>query len=239
MSLKRTVLSAIAAFVMCVPAGAMAGPTVIELFTSQGCSSCPPADALLGELADRDDVVALSLPVDYWDYLGWKDSFGSPQHSARQKSYALTRGDRAVYTPQIVINGKAHIVGSDRAQLRSALKRASNQTMEVGLDVGPDVIEIKIPEKAGKARKGVVWLASISDAEPVEIGRGENAGRRVVYYNVVTRLTRVGEWRGDAATITVNRRDVWSKEANGCAVIIQEDLHDGAGPIIGAALVRE
>src|SRR5215470_4237706 len=109
------------ALLVCAVVGATtaadAGETraVIELFTSQGCSSCPPADQLLGQFANDPTVVALSLPIDYWDYLGWKDTLAKPAHSARQRAYASARGDRAVYTPQVVVNGSVHVQGSDKA----------------------------------------------------------------------------------------------------------------------------
>src|SRR6516165_10211815 len=104
---------------------------VVELFTSQGCSSCPPADKLLGELAKRDDLLALSLPIDYWDYLGWKDTLASHDFSERQREYAQSRGDGAVYTPQAVINGTDDMVGSDRSAIESAVKQATDKGFAV------------------------------------------------------------------------------------------------------------
>src|SRR5262249_38071684 len=98
---------------------------VVELFTSQGCSSCPAADALLKRLADRDDLVALSLSVDYWDYLGWRDTLASPKFAERQRAYARARGDGAIYTPQAVVNGMAHVNGSDEGQIARAIERTS------------------------------------------------------------------------------------------------------------------
>ncbi len=237
---NRHILAALVAAMWSAPNVALAdNVTVVELFTSQGCSSCPPADSLLGELAERDDLVALSLPVDYWDYLGWKDSFGSPKHSARQKSYALTRGDRAVYTPQVVINGERHVVGSDRRELKAALAAAAGNAIDVGLEVNERTIDITLPDASGERRRGTIWLAGFSSAEPVEIGRGENAGRTVTYHNVVRKLIRVGEWNGEALSLSVKRSDIWADKMSGCAVIVQEDRYGGIGPVLGAALVVE
>jgi len=122
----RVLLIVLAALPLMRPA--LAGPppkAVVELFTSQGCSSCPPADARLAELARRPDVIALTLPVDYWDYLGWKDTLAQPEFSVRQRAYSHGRGDRAVFTPQMVVNGMAACVGSDKAAIERAMERAT------------------------------------------------------------------------------------------------------------------
>src|ERR1700742_4940255 len=109
--------------IVAIVAPAHADPrAVVELFTSQGCSSCPPADKIIGDLAKDPNVIALSMPIDYWDYLGWKDTLADSRFSARQKAYSHMRGDRDVYTPQAVINGSAHVIGSDRASIEGAIK---------------------------------------------------------------------------------------------------------------------
>ena len=236
-ALTGTLVAALSVF---GAAQGMAGPPVIELFTSQGCSSCPPADELLGTLADRDDIIALSLPVDYWDYLGWKDSFATSQNTARQKSYAHARGDRSIYTPQIVVNGVRDIVGSDAGELDAALKSSGSQIVDLDVTMGPRAIDVAVPaDPTGQRRHGVVWLAGFSGAEPVTIGRGENAGRKVVYHNVVRTLVRIGDWDGQPTHLKVDRVKVWKKDMDGCAVIIQEDVYGGTGPVLAAALVRE
>lgn len=221
-------------------ASVQAGPAVVELFTSQGCSSCPPADKLLGEITELDNVVALTLPVDYWDYLGWTDSFGSPEHSNRQKFYALSRGDRSVYTPQIVVDGKAHHVGSDRGQISRALRNAGTHDIEVQLAVSGNNVEIALPEsKKYKGPVAAVWLMTFSKSEPVSIGRGENAGRKVVYHNVVRKMVRVGDWDGNSQSIKISRDLITQSGASGCAVVVQQNLQGGVGPILGAAIVNE
>jgi hypothetical protein len=141
------ILSALAFLVVPAPAIAAEAKTVIELFTSQGCNSCPPADRLLGELAADDRLIALSLPVDYWDYLGWRDTLALHSHTIRQKAYAETRGDRQVYTPQVVINGGAQTIGSDRYAIEGAITKAQAKnklTVPVSLKLNATHIEIEI-----------------------------------------------------------------------------------------------
>src|SRR5579871_5924572 len=163
---------------------------VVELFTSQGCSSCPPADKLLGELADRKDVLALSLPVDYWDYLGWKDTLASHDYSERQREYAQSRGDQEVYTPQAVVDGSEDLVGSDRAAIETALKQATDKGFPVPIDLSPsdDAMTVKIGAAAGGVNRGTIWLVMYDRSVTVPIGRGENSGRTITYSNVVRKL---------------------------------------------------
>jgi len=212
--------------------------TVVELFTSQGCSSCPPADALLGELAKRHDMVALSLPVDYWDYLGWKDTLASPANSARQRAYAHARGDRAVYTPQVVINGIVHAAGNNPAKVAeasaTARKRLKDAWVPISVTSRGDTLEVHAAASSGGARygSGTLWLVLYSDVEKVNIKRGENAGRTISYHNVVREMTPIGMWHGEAVSVDLPKSDVRSRGYDGCAVLLQAG---NAGPIIGAA----
>lgn len=212
--------------------------TVVELFTSQGCSSCPPADALLGKLADRNDVIAMTLPVDYWDYLGWKDTFASPANSARQRAYAATRGDGQVYTPQVVVNGVLHAVGSHPDSVDAAIAEATRATQpwRPGFTVtnNQGELQIDIPAMTNGAR-GTVWLADYVHAQSVAIQRGENSGREIVYTNVVKKLTAIGEWDGSAATISVKLAGLMAKGSDGCIVFLQKG---NGGPILGAVELR-
>ena len=172
----------------------------LELFTSQGCSSCPPADKLLGELSGDPSVVAVSVPIDYWDYLGWKDTLASPGDSARQRAYARLRGDRQVYTPQIVVNGAMHVLGSDRAAIERAItqtdRNAAVMSLPVLLSVGGSNLNVKIGAVERARAGGEVWLCPLAKSVPVEIGRGENHGRTITYHNVVRRWVKLGEWTG-------------------------------------------
>src|SRR6476659_9615065 len=174
---------------------------VIELFTSQGCSSCPPADKLAGELARDPSLIVLSLPVDYWDYLGWRDTLALPGHTNRQRAYSKVRGDREVYTPQVVVNGVTHVLGSDKQAIENAVtqtrKQAGMLSVPVGLSVADDQISVNVPAAASTA-KGEIWLCPITRSMPVEIGRGENSGHTITYTNVVRRWVKLGEWTGTA-----------------------------------------
>src|ERR1700693_3112012 len=156
---------------------------VLELFTSQGCSSCPAADKLLGELAGAPSLVAVSVPIDYWDYLGWKDTLASPAHSARQRAYARVRGDRQVYTPQIVVNGSTHVLGSDRAAIERAIvqtdQKSGVMSLPALLSIGNAGLNVQIESAENQGAAGEVWLCPLAKAVAVEIGRGENRGRTI------------------------------------------------------------
>lgn len=214
---------------------------VLELFTSQGCSSCPPADAFLGTLQNREDVIALSLPVDYWDYLGWKDTLARPENTKRQRRYATTNGYGSVYTPQIVVNGVSHAVGSRPHEVENAIKlarkllSARSVPMHVYMDKNDIVIEAGASQNSLKTKSATIWLAHVSSKETVNIGRGENNGRSITYYNVVRDMKKVGVWTGKATRISVSDHNFMPKGLEGldtCVVLLQEGT-DGA--IIGAA----
>jgi hypothetical protein len=176
---------------------------VVELFTSQGCSSCPPADKIIGELAKDPNVIALSMPIEYWDYLGWKDTLADSRFSARQKAYSQMRGDRDVYTPQMIVNGSANVIGSDRAAIDSAIQNTQKASgvMSVPVTMTMSGKQINVSVAASKApgtSHGEVWICSVSKAVPISIGRGENRGRDITYYNVVRNVLKVGDWNGSS-----------------------------------------
>ena len=223
-------------------ADAPVGVTVVELFTSQGCSSCPQADALLKTFAERPNVVALTLPVDYWDYLGWKDTLASPKFSARQRAYAKARSDGRVYTPQVVVNGLKHVLGSSEVDIDKAIAITTPKIApyRVGVRVrsGKEhlVIDLDAARDPSKVTEATIWLALVQREVEVKIKRGENVGKVGVYTNVVRELMPVGMWNGSAATIKIAHHAVKQSGADGCAVILQ---HGDAGAIIGAALLRQ
>jgi hypothetical protein len=214
---------------------------VIELFTSQGCSSCPPADKILGELAKDPSVIALSMPIDYWDYLGWKDTLADARFSARQKAYSQVRGDREVYTPQVVVNGSVHVIGSDRAGIENAIvaTRKADGVMSVPVTMtqaGQEInVSVAASSKAPAAMHGEVWICSISKAIPISIGRGENSGRQVTYHNVVRNLLKVGDWNGTAGSWTVPLENISREGVDGAAVFVQDGSREKPGPMLGAA----
>lgn len=200
---------------------------VLELFTSQGCSSCPPADILLQEIAGRGDVIALSLPVSYWDHLGWKDTLAKEAYNERQRDYAEARGDRDIYTPQLVVNGITHVVGSQRDAIDAALRstRHSLQGARVPVSVRREgdtlTIDAAAAPEGSPFRSGKLWLAVYSGSVTVAIGRGENHGRKVTYTNVVRTLTTVGAWSGQAASY--NAKLPSGGGIDGCAIFLQAD----------------
>ncbi len=173
--------------------------TVIELYTSQGCSSCPPADKLLHELAKRDDVIALALHVDYWDYIGWKDEFADPRYTARQKGYARVAGARSVYTPQMVIGGKDHVIGTRPSEVAAHLTRHFQMTPPIEIETSRQGNSARVTASpVGRLPSSVViHVVTYRPKSNVSIKRGENAGRTLEYTNVVTSWTVAREWNGN------------------------------------------
>ena len=213
---------------------------VVELFTSQGCSSCPPADKIIGDLAKDPNVIALSMPIDYWDYLGWKDTLADSRFSARQKAYSHMRGDRDVYTPQAVINGSAHVIGSDRASIEDAIKdtEKSGSVMSVPVTMTLTGKQINVSVAASKSpavSRGEVWICSISKSVPISIARGENRGREITYHNVVRNLLKVGDWNGSSGSWTVPLENITRDGVDAAAVYVQDGNRDKPGPMLGAA----
>jgi hypothetical protein len=213
---------------------------LLELFTSQGCSSCPAADKLLGELAGDPSLIALSLPIDYWDYLGWKDTLASPGDSARQRAYAHVRGDRQVYTPQMVINGATHALGSDRPAIERAMvqtgQKSGAMTLPVLLSKGAGGLKVQVDSAENEHGAAEVWLRPLAKAVQVEIGRGENNGRTITYHNVVRGWIKLGDWTGTKTNWTVPLSQIHqADDIDAAAVMVQEGTHDKPGIILGAA----
>ncbi len=232
---RRSVIAgaaAIAAFGTTVTARAAAGPWAIELFTSQGCSSCPPADAQLGKLRDRPDIVALSFHVDYWDYIGWKDPYASPTTTARQHGYARVLRQRYVYTPEMVVDGITHEPGVTRASIDEMLSAAQHQSplratprLERVMD-GPLTITLAAFRLEGAPAE--VTLAVYDRRHSTPVPRGENTGHTLDNFNVVRRLEKVASWDGTPATWTVTPDRF--EPGQGIAVLVQ---HSDFGAMIG------
>ncbi len=211
---------------------------VVELFTSQGCSSCPPADALFVELAKDPGLITLTMPVTYWDYLGWKDTLGQEVFTKRQKLYAKARGDGQIYTPQAVVNGAAHIVGSDRRGIDKAAQEQGKLgfPVKVTLEEAEGNLRIALAQAPYSGEKpAVVWLLSVSRSTTVPIERGENTGKTVTYANVVRGISRIGEWNGASATLTVPLETVRTAKTDSYVVLVQSDLYTRQSAILGAA----
>ncbi|MBW7965594.1 thioredoxin family protein [Bradyrhizobium sp. BR 10261] len=214
---------------------------VVELFTSQGCSSCPPADKVIGDLAKDPSIIALSMPIDYWDYLGWKDTLADSRFSARQRAYSRMRGDREVYTPQVVVNGAAHVIGSDRAGIESAIGKtdAGMGIMSVPVTMSLAGKQINVSVAASNeptVSHGEVWICSIVKSVPIEISRGENRGQQITYHNVVRNLLKVGDWHGHPESWTVPIENLTSRDGvDGAVVYVQDGSRERPGPMLGAA----
>lgn len=219
--------------------GATAGDkpvAVVELFTSQGCNSCPKADMLFGELAMRDDIVALAYHVDYWDYLGWKDTLARPENVMRQESYRKALGASSKYTPQMVVNGAAHVIGSDRKAVDALIRQNSDDTrVPLSMKVEGQTVIIAVGAAVGQVREASLVLAYIGNPETVSVGRGENRGRQLTYHNPVRDFATLGMWHGEPMRIEIPLSEFAMHDAGGCAVLLQETRAGKPGPIIGAA----
>lgn len=216
------------------------GPVgVVELFTSQGCSSCPRADAAFQTLADRPDVVALSFHVDYWNYLGWADTLSSSDNTERQYAYAKALGRSNVYTPQAVVNGRAHLNGADLTGIVDRVEDLAGESrgLDVPVTIRRDDNGIRISVGAGKGRAHVA-VAYFTRNVQVAIAKGENAGKTVSYRNVVSSLETIGMWDGRPLDLMLPP-DVLGKEGReGAAILVQDEGADGVlGPVRGAGLI--
>lgn len=231
---QAAAIASVASVLVSGPALAGSNKVVVELYTSQGCSSCPPADALLGELAARDDVIALSFHVDYWNYLGWKDPFSSAANTNRQRNYRSAFGLRYIYTPQIVSGGTQQAVGSHRGKVLRGIEKA-RAAQQVAVDVThPDKKTALVTIGAGKAPAGkaTVWLFAYDREHSTDIRRGENTGVKLVNTNVVRAMRRIGEWNGEKLQISVPIAMMGLDKQDGCAIVVQSESR---GTIYGAA----
>ena len=234
LSIRRLVAGA-ALGLMAMPMAAVAQPTpvVVELFTSQGCSSCPPADDYMARLAERDDVIALALHVDYWDYLGWTDSFGQAGFTERQKKYARAVGDRTIYTPQMIVDGTDRVQGV-RPMLMADLVGAHRdrpRNVQIALDRVEGRLTIRVTAEPPLDHQAVVQLVRYMPKAEVSIDRGENAGRAVTYHNIVTLWDTLSGWDGQSPlTLTA---DVPGAEP--IVVIVQSA---DFGPVLAAERLR-
>ncbi len=205
---------------------------MVELYTSQGCSSCPPADAYLRKLAKRDDLIALSFSVDYWDHIGWKDTLARPKNAKRQYAYAKRKpgGDNRVYTPQMIINGIACAVGSHEAKVEAEIARtmaqldAARVAISARLDNG--AIEIETGAATHEAHaSGSIWVAAVTKAVDVAIQRGENEGRKITYANVVRDFTTVASWSGTADRYRLPLDKLDASDADFYVVVLQSSAN--------------
>lgn len=214
-------------------ASAATVPVLVELFTSQGCSSCPPADAILGKLAAEVDLYAVSLNVDYWDYLGWRDTLAKPEYSKRQFDYGKSRGDMQVYTPQMVMNGHYHAVGSDEAAVRKFIAECRDEglSVPVSLSVSEKELKVEIPARPVGA-EATLWLMAVAPAVTQTVEHGENAGKSITYFNVVRNMVPAALWKGEDYHGSWMRDAVIPADCTSCIAVLQKDK---TGPVIGLA----
>jgi hypothetical protein len=213
---------------------------VLELFTSQGCSSCPPADRVLGQLARDPSVLALSFPVDYWDYIGWKDTLAAPNYTARQKAYASATGKGQVYTPQMIVNGLTDAVGSDLGAIEQAERTTAKRggVLSVPLSVVEEGGKIKVSvgaANAGAPKAGGVYLLAFASSRTVTVQRGENAGSTLTYANVVRAMSKIGDWNGAPVNLEADLAQAHMNGADSYAVIVQAGERATPSAILAAA----
>ena len=232
--LKSTVLTAFTSFFLATSAQAGGDPVVVELFTSQGCSSCPPADQIMHELAQRDDVIGLALHVDYWDYIGWKDEYAQPGHTLRQRTYAREGGRTMIYTPQMVINGQQDVMGAKAGELDRLINAhltAAPEAMVSATRTGNDITVSVAALGLAAGEEYDVRIVQYSPMRRASILSGELAGHELDYANVVEHWQIAGQWdggtpQGFTASLTLDLPAV---------VLIQRTGH---GPIVAAARVK-
>ncbi|MER8867202.1 thioredoxin family protein [Mesorhizobium sp. M0751] len=240
-------LAALALALSAFAGRALAEPTdkplgVVELFTSQGCNSCPPADEFFAELAAKEDIVALAYHVDYWDYLGWQDTLSRKENTERQYEYMRAFGSRSVYTPQAVINGRSHVNGASRKEVDGALARMERvgEGMRVGIKVSrtSDRVMIDAGDAVAGPADAHVVIVYFNPPQTIKIGKGENSGRSMTYWNAVSSIQTAGMWHGKAQRYELPMSEIAKK--GGCAVLLQSVGKDGMpGPILGAAFIRK
>jgi hypothetical protein len=242
--LRAGCFAALGAFLFWQAAGAgeaQPQPILVELFTSQGCSSCPPADQILAQLKGREDVVALSFSVDYWDYIGWRDTLARHENTLRQQAYEKVLPSHRVYTPQLVIDGVQDLPGNQRQDVMQAVTRRSGEVVAGGkrapvtLSQTGETVEVRIGAMAGVKAPATVWLAHTLSSRTVNIGGGENGGKTVTYTNVVRDFAAVGKWTGEAMTLELPARGVPGETTDGVAVWVQAG---NPGPVLGAAQLK-
>lgn len=240
--LRAGCLAALGAFLFwqaAVAGEAKPQPILVELYTSQGCSSCPPADAILGQIKGREDVVALSFNVDYWDYIGWRDTLAKRENTLRQQAYEKVLPSHRVYTPQVVIDGVRDVVGNQRKDVFDAVARRVSETagkrVPITLTQNGDTVEARIATMAGVKAPATVWLAHTLSSRTVNIANGENSGRVITYHNVVRGFSAVGKWSGEAVTLELPAHGVPGETTDGVVVWVQAG---DPGPVVGAAQIK-
>ncbi|MFT6658604.1 MAG: hypothetical protein ACJAZW_001766 [Maritalea sp.] len=209
---------------------------VLELFTSQGCSSCPPADEILGELAKDKTLITLAYHVDYWNYIGWEDTFSKKEHSDLQRRYARQRGEKRIYTPQMLINGTVDVVGSRLVDIKKAIANA-RLDVRVNLKADGEMLTIDIPMASSDIKDATIWLVPFISKAQVNIERGENRGQLITYSSIVQKRQLVGMWSPNKGVeLRIPIPQMMDEGVDGLAVLVQERTENGLpGRMLGAA----
>lgn len=216
---------------------------VVEVFTSQGCSSCPAADKFVTSVHRDKDILALAWHVDYWDYLGWKDTFAKPDHTDRQRRYSRSFEENQIYTPQAVMNGRSHTVGSRSSIIKAALNNYEDQnqglTIPIKANIVDGVLDIEI-DNGKSIGKATLWMVYFQDQKQVKVERGENRGKNLVYSNIVRDIELVGMMEPGGLNMMLPLTELSRKGHDSCALILQQTTKYGTpGAIIGAVVIRD
>ena len=205
---------------------------VVELFTSQGCHSCPPADKVIGEFTQTNEILGIGIHVDYWDYLGWKDQFASKSNTQRQYDYAKSLQERQVYTPQAVINGQTHEVGSRKSRIEGLInqlqKSGNGLTVAMNVSISGDTLNIAVPNEAD-ARDATLYLFSMSSKESVEIANGENGGKTLQYHHILRSIQPIGMVKANGLSINFPISEL-KKDGNDCYALILQKMDPRGNP---------
>lgn len=224
---------------LCLSASAAgaASRTVLELFTSQGCSSCPPADRLFAKLAHDPQFIVMSLPVDYWDRLGWKDTFAKHSFTERQRAYAFMRGDGQVYTPQAVVNGSEHANGANMMAIVASAETTTPPRLPIAAKQHGEEIEVAVDATRPGSPGATVVLLPYIGSRDVVVGRGENSGTKITYTNIVREIIPLGAWSGAPVTFKA-KLPQGGEHFDGVIVLVQEGTPAQPGPILGAERIE-
>lgn len=211
---------------------------VLELFTSQGCSSCPPADEALRNWGQRDDLITIAYHVDYWNYIGWNDVFSAPKYSQLQRDYAKSFGSDRVYTPQLIVNGTKDAVGSRRDDV-NALVADANLKLGVDLALDDGNLRVQLARNGAASVDAIVWIVPFISAAETNIAHGENGGKTLAYSHIARNRVPIGMWHGEEThQIELPLQDILTDQADGMAVLVQAKAANGPGPILGAASIQ-
>ena len=213
--------------------------TVVELFTSQGCSSCPAADALMLEMSKQVNVIPLTFPVEIWDYVGWKDTLAKPAFTKRQKAYAAMVAGKRIYTPQAIVNGRAHCVGSDVSALtRLKTSTARDAGAKIFVEKAAEGWSVTVAAGNDAAQAARLILLPLISRQTVKIGRGENSGRTVTYGNVVRDIVDLGAIGAFERKVQIAAKDIAIDGADGFALLVQAGTTEAPAAVLTAALVE-